>query len=632
VLSAWGHWRSFGLLGAAALAVLFLPSGGRAEDLGRAARVPGRLVVRARTGLGLDALSSALQRTGARHVRTVEPLAATVIDVPEAELSTVEATLRRSGLFKSVERDYVAHIAEDPNDFYYGAQWGLPRIGAPAAWELSSGAGVVVAVVDTGIDATHPDLQGAVLSGYDFVNGDADPQDDNGHGTHMSGIIAAHRDNGIGIAGIAPDAMLLPVKVLDATGSGAYSNVASGITYAVDNGARVLNLSLTGPVQSSVLQDAIDYATAHDAVVVAAAGNEGSGLPDYPAAANGAVAVAAIDESDAHAAFSNYGSWIAVAAPGVDIVTTSPGNSYASSSGTSPAAAFGSGVFALLFAFDPTLSRSDAIVRVERGSFDLGDPGWDPYFGSGRVDAYGALVPGGTGALPPDAIAPDVTILSPTDNSLVSGMVPVDVAANDNVGVARVELFVDAARFASSSAAPYQFVVDASTLSPGTHKLRAVAYDTSGNVSSTKILKVAFTPGTGLLVSRAIAKPTSVAIQADFALPSGTSYDPRRDRLALVLSAGGSTVLSATAAAGVLALSGTGRAQGTLSTAVPAIGSVRVSAKSSRDQAIYTLKIKASNLNGMQPQTLMNLAVQVGAAQLSQSLSFRSHGPTLMYP
>ena len=131
MLSAWGHWRSFGLWGAVALAVLSLPTRGRAADFARVARVPGRLVVRARSGLERGALSAALQRNGARHVQTVEPLADTVVEVAEAELPTVEAALRRSGLFKSVERDYIAHIAEDPNDFYYGAQWALPRIGAP---------------------------------------------------------------------------------------------------------------------------------------------------------------------------------------------------------------------------------------------------------------------------------------------------------------------------------------------------------------------------------------------------------------------------------------------------------------------------------------------------------------------
>jgi hypothetical protein len=632
VLAAREDRRLLGLLSALALAVLSLPSLGRADESARTRRVPGRLVVRARTGLGRDALSAALRHCGARRVTAVEALAATVIDVPDDELSAIEATLRRSGLFKSVERDYLAHIAEQPNDPYYTAQWGVPRIGAPAAWDLSSGAGAVVAVVDTGIDDSHPDLQGRVLPGYDFVNGDADPQDDNGHGTHMSGIIAAQRDNGIGIAGVAPDAMLLPVKVLDAQGSGAYSAVASGITYAVDHGARVLNLSLTGPAQSSVLQDAVDYATAHDAVVVAAAGNEGSGLPDYPAAATGAVAVAAIDQDDAHAAFSNYGSWIAVAAPGVDIVTTSIGGTYASSSGTSPAAAFGSAVFALLFAADPTLSRLDAIQRVERGAVDLGDPGWDPEFGSGRVDAYGALVPGGTGALPPDTTPPVVSILSPSEDSLMSGMVPVDVAANDNVGVARVELFVDAERIASTTTPPYQFVVDAAALSPGAHKLRAVAYDSSGNVASSKLRKVSFTPGAGLLVSHAIAKASGVSILADFALPAGSVYDPRRDPLTITLSSAAGTVFSATAAAGRLSLNASGRVQGTIATAVPAIGSVRVSTRSGRDQTVYTLKIKATNLSGMRPQALMNLGLQIGDSQLSQSLAFRGRGPTLMYP
>ena len=617
----------------AVLVAVSLPCPLPAADFVRAPRLPGRLVVRARVGLKIDALHAILQHNGARRVGGLDRLGATVVETSETDLPEVQAALRRSGLFKSVERDYLVTVAEEPNDFYYNAQWGVPRIGVPAAWNVSSGAGVVVAVVDTGVDASHPDLQGSVLPGYDFVNADADPQDDHGHGTRMSGVIAAHRNNLEGIAGIAPDAAILPVKALDASGSGAYSDVAAGITYAVDQGARVVNLSIAGAVQSDLLQDAIDYARAHEVVVVAAAGNWGSNAPAYPAATRGAVAVAAIDQYDAHPSFSNSGGWISFAAPGVDIVTTTLGNGYSSSSGTSPAAAFGSGVFALLLASDPGLSRAEAVARVQNGAVDLGTQGWDPYFGAGRLDAYAALVPGQSGAPQPDRAVPQVALLSPSKGSLVWGMVPVDVSATDDVAVTRVELFVDNRSYAIATSPPYQFIVDASDFAPGQHKLRAYAYDASENVGKTKSARISITAGTGLLVRHAVAKPSAVAIAADFALPPGSGFDPGIDDLVITLTSANGTVLSAVARAGALRASSTGRMLGTITAAIPSAGSVRMAARSAGDQPVYSLKIKAAHLSAMKSlDRLMNLTVSAGGAQLSQSLTFRPRGSALMYP
>lgn len=592
----------------------------------------GRLVLRSRGGLQAAAMQNALNAAGAWRVNSVDGVEGTVVEADPAALAGAADSLRRSGLFSSVERDQQVRIAE-PNDPYYSAQWGLPRGGVPAAWALSSGAGVTVAVVDTGVDATHPDLQGQLLPGYDFLNDDADPDDDNGHGTRMSGIVGAACNNGEGVCGVAPGAMVIPIKSLDAQGYGPYSAVANGIVYAVDHGARVVNLSLVGTAPSSILQAAVDYAVAHDVVVVAAAGNYGTDAPGYPAAAPGAVAVAAINDADGHPAFSNYGAWISVAAPGVDVVTTSPGG-YATSTGTSPAAAFSSGVFALLFAANPAMNRADAVKRVQAGAVDLGSSGWDPYYGWGRVDAYGALVPGQVGAPPPDVTPPTISVLSPAKGSLLSNMVAVDVAANDNVAVGRVELFVDNRWYATMTAPPYSFVVDAGALPAGDHKLRAYAYDTSNNVARTKNLKVSFTPGTGLLVTKTTVKPSSVSLSGRFALPSGVAFDPNTDDVAITLTSSTGTILSATAKAGSFDISGSGKMQGVVQPNVPSAGSVRVTAKSGTgEQPLYTFKIRASNLTGMgASDPLMNLGISVGGLQLSQSLPCRRKGTTLLYP
>ena len=303
------------------------------------------------------------------------------------------------------------------------------------------------------------------------------------------------------------------------------------------------------------------------------------------------------------------------------------------SSGTSPAAAFTSGVFALLRAAAPSLSRREAVDRVQNGAVDLSTTGWDPYFGWGRVDAYAALVPGQRGAPPPDATAPTISILSPMKGSLLSGMVPIDIAANDNVAIGRVELFVDNRWYATVTTPPYSFVVDAANFTAGDHKLRAYAYDTSNNVAKTKNLKVSFTPGTGLLVTHSVVKPSSVSVSAVFALPAGVDFDPNTDDVSVILTSANGTILSATARAGSLSVSGSGKMQGTILPSVPTVGSVRLTTKSSGDQPLYALKIRASNLagmNGLDP--LMSLGVSVGGVQLSQSLPSRNKGGTLLYP
>ncbi|MEO8605879.1 MAG: Ig-like domain-containing protein, partial [bacterium] len=331
--------------------------------------------------------------------------------------------------------------------------------------------------------------------------------------------------------------------------------------------------------------------------------------------------------------FSNFGSWISFAAPGVDIVTTTVGGDYASSSGTSPAAAYGSGVFALLFAVNPTMPRATAIQRVEAGAIDLGSSGWDPYFGWGRADAYAALVPGQHGAPQLDMRDPTVSIVYPVKDSLLSGMVPVDIAASDDIGIARVELFVDKRWFASTTSPPYAFVLDASGFEPGAHKLRAYAYDTSNNLTKTKTLKVSFTPGAGLLVNRATAKLSSTSISAVFALPAGVNFDPTLDHVTITLTTARGTVWSALVAPGGLSLSGGGKMQANVPPNMPVAGNVRVTAKRSGASTVYTLKVKASKLSGMtalEPQ--MSLAVQVGGVQLSQSLPFRVKGAILLYP
>lgn len=225
--------------------------------------------------------------------------------------------------------------------------WGVARVDAPAAWSSGQGAGIKVAVIDTGIDCTHPDLQCDFSAGTNIVEPGADPMDDNEHGTHVSGTIAG-RGAGGGVYGVAPQAVLIPIKVLNAQGEGSLSDIIAGIDWAVKAGVDVINMSLGGAAQSPALKRAVEGALAHGVVVVCAAGNSGpaSDTVGYPAGYPGVIAVAASDRDDNVADFSSRGPQVAFVAPGVDITSTVPGG-YAKLSGTSMASPHVAGLAAL---------------------------------------------------------------------------------------------------------------------------------------------------------------------------------------------------------------------------------------------------------------------------------------------
>ena len=290
-----------------------------------------------------------------------------------------------------VQPNYVYSKTHVPNDPRYPAQWGLPKVGAPAAWNVARGKGVLVAIVDTGVDYNHPDLVGRVnvADGRDFVNDDDDAWDDNGHGTHVSGIVAATMDNEVGIAGLAPECVILPVKVLGAAGSGGSYDVARGIMYAADHAARIINLSVAedGPWPEAFMQSAVEYAQSKGCIVIAAAGNgDSSGGASYPARYTDVVGVAAVDSQNARAAFSNYGEGIDVAAPGIGILSTVPGNAYGYLSGTSMASPFVAGIAALILGTDPSLESAAVIARIKGSATFLGST-----LGAGLVNARKAL-------------------------------------------------------------------------------------------------------------------------------------------------------------------------------------------------------------------------------------------------
>lgn len=299
-----------------------------------------------------------------------------------------------------------------PNDpAYPGKLWGLVKIGASAAWDVTTGgSNVVVAVLDTGVDAGHPDLSGKVLTGANCTSGTCIPggtTDGHGHGTHVAGTAAALGNNALGVVGVAFNVatQILPVKVLSDAGSGSTAGIAAGIVWAADSIAAmgrkgILNMSLGGFGYSQVMQDAVAYATGvggGSIFVVAAMGNEYKRWQIvYPAALTGVMAVGATDGNDRKVDFSNSGPHISVGAPGLDVYSTIPGAGYAYFSGTSMASPHTAGLAALVWSAFPAFTNYQVRRKIEISATDVGAPGWDESFGWGRINAAAAV----TGAAP----------------------------------------------------------------------------------------------------------------------------------------------------------------------------------------------------------------------------------------
>lgn len=309
-------------------------------------------------------------------------------DIPD--LPRLKELLNSLSFASFVEEDHVVSASYTPNDPRYSEQWHLPSVSAPQAWDNTTGsAEVTIAVIDTGVDYNHQDLAGKCVAGYNYVDRNSDPMDDHGHGTHVAGIAAALGDNSTGVAGADWRARIMPIKVLDAQGSGYDSDVAAGIRYAADHGAEVVNMSLGSSSYSYTLAEAVNYAYNKGVTLVAAAGNDGSSV-SYPAACDHVIAVGALDQGDNLAYFSNRGQALDLTAPGVSILSTVPGG-YGKMSGTSMASPLVAGCASLLLAAHPGYSPSQVEAALVEGATDLGSAGFDTDYGHGKVNALACV-------------------------------------------------------------------------------------------------------------------------------------------------------------------------------------------------------------------------------------------------
>ncbi|HCH62591.1 MAG TPA: hypothetical protein DFR83_07305 [Deltaproteobacteria bacterium] len=370
--------------------------------------IPGQYLVYARTA----AAPAGLEPTG----HTFEPALAQ--PTPSAEfgsvwrvhadtdLESLHSELLADADILELEPERLAHaFAITPDDPYQSYQWHMDAIGVPAVWADATGAGVTVAVLDTGVSAGADGFRN-LLPGRDFADGDSQPEDQDGHGTHVAGTVCQASDNGYGTIGVAPDATLLPVRVLGAGGSGSLTDVADGIVWAVDEGADVINLSLGAGGGARALEAAIRYARDSGVVVVAASGNDGRGTVSWPAAYADALAVGAVDFSGARAPYSNGGDALDLVAPGGNTAVDANGDGYVDGvlqetwqggqasfqflQGTSMAAPHVAGTAALLVELvgrDPDRVEELLLATAE----DADAAGWDPGTGWGRLDAAAAV-------------------------------------------------------------------------------------------------------------------------------------------------------------------------------------------------------------------------------------------------
>lgn len=410
-------------------------------------RKSGQLIIKYKNNASLKSNRRSIINIGGKVLKSTKNGLA-LVEFPEDKISEKIGFLGKNNGVEYVVPNYIRNVTEFtkdlPNDPDYKKQWGLQSVNAPEAWttigNTDSLTEIKVAVIDTGLDMKHEDLKDRVTAGYDFVDMDEDPSPgpvNEEHATHVAGIIAASTDNGIGVAGTAGKApvKIMPLRVLEA-GSGDDFTIAQAIIYAADNGAKVINMSLGGNGESPALTEACNYAFSRNVVVVAAAGNSAIDARNYsPACIPGVISVTATDSDNSLAYFSNFGSIVELAAPGVDVLSTLPGNKYEAYSGTSMAAPFVASACALLLSKRPSLSLIEVEQYLTDSAKDLGDSGKDESFGYGLLDLNKALNT--------TSISPRLEIINVSNNSTIFDLVNIQTRFTYPENIVNTDLYVD---------------------------------------------------------------------------------------------------------------------------------------------------------------------------------------------
>lgn len=500
---------------ALAAAMLFAAGGADAAPPQRSSEGPwakGRVLVMPKPGLADAEVAKVARAQGGKAAR-VAASGLHVIELPaQASETAVLARLKNNPHFEFAELDRYVPPSLVANDPYMGSAWHLSKIGAATAWDGSQGGGVTIAILDTGVNAGHADLAANMVAGWNVFNNNSNTSDFMGHGTATAGAAAAITNNGKGVAGVAGQAKIMPLVVTDSTGGSFYSVIAQAITYAADKGARVASISFSGLPYSSAIQSAATYMRSKGGLVIVAAGNTGAVDNVTPTATM--IPVSATNSSDTRTSWSTYGAFVALSAPGDGIYSTASNGGYGIYNGTSFSTPIVAGTAALMMAANPALGAADVENLLFKTAVDLGAAGRDVYYGHGRVNAaaavQAALAATPTANDPGDTSAPKVAISAPLGSSTMSGLVPVDVSASDNVGVTKVELRVNGALVATDGSSPFAFSWDSTRVANGSASLVATAYDAAGNKASSSTVTVNVANDTA--VSAADTTPPTVAI------------------------------------------------------------------------------------------------------------------------
>ena len=472
----------------------------------------GRLLVAPRAGLSALEFDKVLKSVNGRSQAHLKKLNVHIVSLPAgvSEVAMMQA-LKANRKLKYVELDMAVNHAASVSDPSFSSSWALPKIQAPVAWDSANGSGVIIAILDTGVDGAHPDLVANMVPGWNTYDNNADTADVYGHGTSVSGTAAMVANNGAGSAGVAWGAKIMPVRVSSLDGYGYYSTISQGLNWAADNGARVANISY-GVSGSAAVQSAAEYFRSKGGVVAVSAGN--SGVQEAIAANDMLLSISATDSNDVRPSWSSYGSYVDLAAPGVSIYTPTRGGGYAYVSGTSFSSPITAGTIALMMSANNKLTPADVDRILKSTAADLGTAGYDEYYGEGRIDAARA-VSAARNLIAADTQAPIISITSPTGGK-VTGIVPVDVSYSDNVGVTRAELYVNGNKVAMDEVGPFAFVWDTAAYSDGAYTLSARAYDAVGNMGSSSGVSVT------------IGNDTVAPVISSFNLVDGMNVSPKQ--------------------------------------------------------------------------------------------------------
>lgn len=441
----------------------------------------GQILVIPRAGVAEERIELLVKKNGGGKARKLGNHRLRVVEVKAGdEEALIERLLQDEDVeFAELDREISFNSTNDPS---LASQWHLPKINAISAWSLATGQNVVVAIADTGVDPSHPDLKDRLVAGYNFYDNNTDSRDVQGHGTNVAGTTAATMNNGIGVASVAGNAMIMPLRIASPTGSSYMSTVARAITYAADNGARIINVSFSGLPGSASVVEAAKYMKSKGGVVVVSGGNTGTELAYLNSDAM--IAVAGTDSNDARAWFSSTGVYIDIAAPGVNIFTTANGGGYGAPSGTSFASPIVAGVVALMTSANPNLTPDEIQNILFSTAEDRGLAGYDKEYGWGRVNAFAAVQAAVDAGDPVDVSPPVVTITKPVENETVMGVYNVAATASDNIAVSKVELWVNGIYRARDLTAPYLIPWYSNEVANGSAQIEIRAFDEAGNMAS----------------------------------------------------------------------------------------------------------------------------------------------------